>query len=119
MLFRSDYAVVYNKGHFKKQIDYNGNVLADGLIDYVNNLHYPKSYFNTETGKPDDDPALNEKYMEYRVEGRSGLMTRSGRFITPPIYTDISCLGEELFTAQLQDWSSKVIINGKGEVLGK
>ena len=114
-----DYAVVYNKGQFKKQIDYNGKILADGLIDYVNNLTYTKAYLNTETGKPDYDPALNEKYMEYRVEDRSGLMTRSGKFITPPLYTDITCLGEELFTAQLQDWSSKVIINGNGTVVAK
>lgn len=114
-----DYAVVYNKGQFKKQIDYNGHVLVDGLIDYVSNLYYSKSYINAETGEPDDTRVLNETYMEYDVENRSGLMTRTGKFITPPIYTDITAIGEELFVAQLQDWSSKVIINGQGQIVGR
>jgi hypothetical protein len=114
-----DYAIVYNKGQFKKQIDFEGHVLSDGLIDYVNRLYYSKSYMSTETGGPDDGRALNEKYMEYRVEGRSGLMTREGRYVTPPIYTDIEALTEDLFIAQLQDWESKVIINGKGEIVTK
>ena len=114
-----DYAIVYNKGHFKKQIDYNGKVLADGLIDNTYNLHYPQTYINKETGEPSEANVLNERFMEYNVEGRSGLMTRTGKFITPPIYTNIACIGEDLFRAQLQDWSSEVIINGKGEVLGK
>lgn len=114
-----DYAIVYNKGHFKKQIDFNGIVLADGLIDYVYNLNYPVRYINSETGEPCTTNIMNEKYMEYVVEGRSGLMTRTGTFITPPIYTDITGICKDVFHAQLQDWSSKVIINGKGEIIGK
>lgn len=114
-----DYAIVYNKGQFKKQIDYAGHVLADGLIDEVYNLRYCKSYISAETGEPTSGSALNEHYMEYYVEGRSGLMTRTGKFITPPIYTNIDCIGEELFCAQLQDYNSKVIINGKGEIISK
>lgn len=112
-----EYAIVFNEGQLKKQIDFSGNILAEGLIDDVYDIHYSKSYTNTQTGVPVDVDVLNEDFKEYRVEGRSGLMNKKGKLITPPIYTDITGLTEELFCAQLQDWVTIVIINTKGEII--
>lgn len=114
-----DYAIVYKDGNFKKQIDFTGNVLQDGIIDYINNLYYEVEYTDKQSGEPQVGTAKNNDYYEYRVEGYSGLIDSKGRIITPPIYTDISGLTPTLFKAQLQDWTSIVIIDQNGNVLSK
>ncbi|MBQ9436526.1 MAG: WG repeat-containing protein [Bacteroidales bacterium] len=114
-----DYAIVYTDGDFKKQIDFNGNVLQDGIIDDINDLYYDVKYTNAQTGEPNVGSAKNNDYYEYRVGSYSGLIDSQGNIITPPIYTDISCLTPTLFKARLQDWISIVIIDNKGNVLSK
>lgn len=114
-----DYAIVYTDGDFKKQIDFNGNVLQNGIIDDINDLYYDVKYTNAQTGEPNVGSAKNNDYYEYRVGSYSGLIDSQGNIITPPIYTDISCLTPTLFKARLQDWISIVIIDNKGNVLSK
>ena len=114
-----DYAIVYKDGNFKKQIDFTGNVLQDGIIDYINNLYYEVEYNEKQTGEPQVGSAKNNNFYEYRVEGYSGLIDSEGKIITPPIYTDITGLTPTLFKAQLQDWRSMVIIDQNGNVLSK
>lgn len=112
-----DYAVVYQEGQLKKQVDFSGKVIAEGLIDAIYEIRYNKTYINKQTGIPEVIEMINNEFKEYYVEGRSGLMTKNGKCITPPIYTDIRGLTEELFCAQLEDWETKVIINTKGEII--
>ena len=114
-----DYAIVYKDGNFKKQIDFTGNVLQDGIIDYINNLYYEVEYSDKQTGEPHVGSAKNNDFYEYRVEGYSGLIDSEGKIITPPIYTDITGLTHTLFKAQVQDWRSMVIIDQNGNVLSK
>ena len=114
-----DYAIVYKDGDFKKQIDFSGNVLQEGIIDYINNLYYEVNYTDIQTGEPQVGQAKINDYYEYRVGGYSGLIDSKGEIITPPIYTDITGITPTLFKAQLQDWTSMVIIDQKGNVLSK
>lgn len=114
-----DYAIVYKDGEFKKQIDFQGNVLQDGIIDYINNLYYEVNYTDLQTGEQNVGRAKNTNFYEYRVGGYSGLVDSEGGIITPPIYTDITGITPTLFKAQLQDWTSMVIIDQKGNVLSK
>lgn len=114
-----DYAIVYTDGDFKKQIDFNGNVLQEGIIDDIYNLYYEVKYTDLQSGEPQVGSAKNNDYYEYRVGSYSGLIDSRGEIITPPIYTEISCLTPTLFTARLQDWTSTVIIDERGTVLSK
>lgn len=114
-----DYAIVYNDGDFKKQVDFNGNVLQDGIIDYINNLYYEVNYNDLQSGEPQTGSAKINDYYEYRVGNYSGLIDSKGGFITPPIYTDITGLTPTMFKATLQDWMSMVIIDQNGNVLSK
>lgn len=114
-----DYAIVYKDGDFKKQIDFEGNVLQDGIIDYISNLYYEVNYTDLQTGEQRVGKAKNNDFYEYRVGGYSGLIDGEGGIITKPIYTDISGITPTLFKAQLQDWTSMVIIDQKGQVLSK
>ena len=114
-----DYAIVYKDGEFKKQVDFEGNTLQDGIIDYINNLYYEVNYTDVQTGEPAVGQAKINDYYEYHVGGYSGLIDSKGGIITPPIYTDITGITPTLFKAQLQDWTSMVIIDQKGNVLSK
>ena len=112
-----DYAIVYNDGDFKKQVDFEGNVLQEGIIDDIYDIYYDVKYTDAQTGEPKVGSAKNNDYYEYRVGSYSGLIDSKGAIITPPIYTDISSLTPTLFKARLQDWTSIVIIDQKGRVL--
>lgn len=114
-----DYAIVYNDGDFKKQVDFSGEVMQTGIIDYINNLYYEVNYTDLQTGEQQVGEAKINDFYEYRVGGYSGLINSMGEIITPPIYTDISGITPTLFKAQLQDWTSMVIIDQKGNVLSK
>ena len=112
-----EYAIVYKDGNFKKQIDFEGNVLQDGIIDYINEIYYEENYKDLNTGQPDVGQVKNNDFYEYRVGNYSGLINSKGEIITPPIYTDISGISPTLFKAQLKDWTSMVIIDQKGNVI--
>ena len=112
-----DYAIVYKEGEFKKQIDFQGHVLQDGIIDDIYDLHYDVQYTDLQTGEPSVGYAKNDNFYEYRVGSYSGLIDSKGKIITPPIYTDISGITSTLFRARLQDWTSIVIIDTKGNVI--
>ena len=112
-----DYAIVHTKGDFKKQIDYTGNVLNDGIIDYINDIYYDVTYTDLTTGEPSEGREKNNNFYEYKVSGYSGLMNSRGQFITPPIYTDITGISPTLFEATLQDDYSMVIIDQNGKVV--
>lgn len=114
-----NYAIVYKDGDFKKQVDFEGHVLQDGIIDYINNLYYEVNYTDLQTGEAKVGESKIDDYYEYRVGGYSGLVDSKGEIITPPIYTDITGITPTLFKAQLQDWTSMVIIDQKGNVLSK
>ncbi|MBQ7490208.1 MAG: WG repeat-containing protein [Bacteroidales bacterium] len=114
-----DYAIVHNDGDFKKQLDFNGNVLQDGIIDYINTLYYDVNYTDLQSGEPKLGQAKINDLYEYCVGGYFGIIDSKGGFITPPIYTDISGITPTLFKARLQDWVSIVMIDNKGNVLSK
>lgn len=112
-----DYAIVYTDGEFKKQIDFEGNVLQEGIIDDIYELHYDVEYTDLQTGEPKEGYAKINDFYEYRVGRYSGLINSKGVIITPPIYTDISGITPTLFTARLKDWTSIVIIDQHGKVV--
>lgn len=112
-----EYAIVYKEGDFKKQVDYNGNILKDGIIDDINDIYYATSYTDAETGRPMKGEIRNPDFYEYRVGNHSGLINSQGKFITRPIYTSITGISKTLFCATLQDYRSKVFIDQNGTVI--
>ncbi|MBO4588287.1 MAG: WG repeat-containing protein [Bacteroidales bacterium] len=112
-----DYAIVYKEGDFKKQVDFNGNVVQEGIIDNISELYYEVRYNDLVSGEPKVGQAKNNNFYAYNVGGYSGLIDSKGKVVTPPIYTDISGITATLFKARLQDWSSIVIIDTKGNVV--
>lgn len=112
-----DYAIVYKEGDFKKQIDFNGHVLQEGIIDDIYELHYDVQYTDLQSGEPMVGSAKINDFYEYRFGSYSGLIDSKGKVITPPIYTDITGITPTLFKATLKDWMSIVIIDTKGNVI--
>ncbi|MBR1808188.1 MAG: WG repeat-containing protein [Paludibacteraceae bacterium] len=114
-----DYAVVYKKGEFKRQIDYSGRVILDCVIDYVSRICYTTHFENKETGEIERIELTSDDFFEYNVGSRAGLMDRFGHFLTMPVYTDIIGLNATTFRAILQDGHSEVLIDSKGNVLSR
>lgn len=114
-----DYAVVYKKGEFKRQIDYSGNVILDCVIDNVSRIYYTTHFENKETGEIERIELTSDDFFKYTVGSRAGLMDRFGHFLTMPVYTDIIGLNATTFRAILQDNSSEVLIDSKGNVLSR
>lgn len=112
-----EYVIVCKDGEFKKQLDFEGHVMQDGIIDEIYELYYEVKYNDLETGEPKVGRAKNNNYYEYRVAGYSGLIDSKGNVITKPWYTNISGVTATLFKARLQDWSSTVLIDYKGNVV--
>ncbi|MBS7377022.1 MAG: WG repeat-containing protein [Paludibacteraceae bacterium] len=111
------YAIGHVRGNFDHQIDYNGNIILDCVIDNIYDIYYDVSYIDEITGCPSESKVASNEFFEYKIGSLSGLMNNKGEFITQPIYTVIRGLGPHLFRATLQDGFSEVIINEKGEVL--
>lgn len=114
-----DYALVSTDEGFKKQVTYDGEVLLDCVVDYVSSLSYTVPYTDRQTGAQGSSTTICEDFYEYSVNGRSGLMSRSGEFLTAPIYSSIYALGPKTFRATLLGSWSEVIINERGQVLSK
>lgn len=113
------FALVTTDEGFKKQLSYDGRVLSDCVIDYVQTLSYETGYVNRETGEPGTAYTMCEDFFSYSVDGRSGLMSARGEFLTAPIYSGIYALSAGTFRAQLADSYSEVIINSRGEVISR
>ena len=105
-----DYVVVKVRDNFNIQMDYSGHILNRHVVDKVEILCMVR----------DDRHVIKAtKYCMYTVNGRCGLMDCKGNILTAPIYLYIDAIGEELFSATLLDDSSRVIIDGKGNVVNK
>lgn len=113
------YAIVSKRGEFKKQLDFEGHVLLDCVIDNIETISYKAYYTNLETGEPSYTQTTNHEFYCYRVNGNCGLVDSHGRFITRPIYTSIYGISPTLFRAIMQDYYSEVLINEKGEILSR
>lgn len=125
---------VRRPGRIAMQYDYDGNILVDFVIDEICNMRYETTELRNERdnayGDDDKSECDEEDVPDDRVYGIAdcqrymvwggdfgdyyyGLLDRSGRVITPPIYTSIEAIGKNLYFCKPQG----VIINGKGQVV--
>lgn len=103
--------------HVVKRFDYQGNMTVDFVIDDVLNMEY-----ETTELKMNEDENMSvtiydvAKCQKYKVgptpyDDYFGLIDRNGKRITPPDYTSIEAIAEDLYLCQPQG----IILNGKGE----
>ena len=111
-----EYAIVSVRNGYNMQVDYNGNILNPYVVDEVERLLYTKY----ERDNPDDDyKEYPTSFYKYRVNGNAGLMNEEGHFVTKPIFNNVEAIDEELFLGTLKDGMSKVVIDGKGNVVNR
>lgn len=108
--------------HTAKRFDHDGNLLVDFVIDEVEYMEYEtpelKTYNDAEgfcTTVAVRDVANRLRYMVNSGDYDSyyGLMDRNGKRITPPEYSSIEAIAEDLYLCQPQG----IIINGKGQLV--
>lgn len=111
-----NYAIVNVKNGFKMQIDYSGNILNPYVIDEVERLTFTQ---NIKDNSNDNYIEYPTDYYKYKINQNIGLMDKYGKFITQPIYNDISAMDEKLFLVTLKDAVSVVVIDEKGNIVNK
>ena len=106
--------------HTAKRYDFDGNLLVDFVIDDIENMHYATTELDND--KDGDEYSSNSaiydvaKCQRYMVRSGYyneyyGLIDRDGKRITPPEYSSIEAIAEDLYLCQPQG----IIINGKGQ----
>ncbi len=94
-------------------IDFNGNVIYSHVYDGLTLLRYNINV-KTEEGEYIETP-IRSDYYKYRVDDKYGLADKNGKFITEPIFADITAISNELFMANIYDYySDKIYIDNKG-----
>lgn len=125
-----DYIRATMPDHTMRGYDKKGNLITDFYVSEVSQLTYNTSelYYpttkcyddegnetgETTTGSPEPVMAV-ASCMRYQAEyGWYGLMTSDGRILTPPAYSNIEAVGQDLYLCS-DEYENGVIINGKGE----
>lgn len=120
-IFISDYdkTIEVRKGFdAPKLYDYNLNLLEDFVIAEVDNMKYYTGKTIVTVDEYGDEIAQKEciiaNCLKYRVGNyntcRLGLMSKSGKRLTPPIYTNIEPIGPDRYLCSPHG----VVINGEG-----
>lgn len=117
------------KDHTLRKYNLKGELLDDFLISSVDNLMYDTNDIRYVTSQDYDDdgkltgetkdkqPVPVQKMASCKVYGAEsgwyGLMSPSGKVITPPSYRDITAIGYDLYLCK-KDAIRGEILNGKG-----
>lgn len=113
--YEDNYYEVFDTDNVQMHYDLQGNIIQDNVIDHVSQMTYDLP----ETVQGEDGWSYKQgvaKALLYRVDysyGIScfGLMSRDGRCITKPIYSEIEAIGQDLFLCK----PDGIIINSRGE----
>ena len=123
-----DVIEVRGKDHIAQRFDHEGNLLVDFVIDDIENMEYatdrlydkPSTVSEDEYGTKvhyDNTVYAVAKKMKYSVYGgcssHYGLIDRNGKRITPPKYTSIEAIGEDIYLCQ----PDGVVIDGNGNII--
>lgn len=107
-----DDGVLVSKDRKKQLIAYDGKTVLQPLVfDEIGNVTYPTEQLG-EDGQFINS-SCNVRY--YRMGGAYGLMDKSGKLITEPLYRDISGLSKE----EIACWvggDSFIVLDSKGRV---
>lgn len=104
--------------HIAKRFDFEGNVLVDFVIHYVENMYYATTELDNHENEDGFsaiyDVAKCQRYMVRSgcYEEYYGLLDRSGKRITQPEYSSIEAIAEDLYLCLPHG----IIIDGKGEL---
>lgn len=104
--------ILVSKDHKKQLIAYDGKTVLQPLVfDEIGNVTYP-----TEKLAEDGqfiNPPCNVRY--YRMGGGYGLMDKSGKLITEPLYKNISGLSNEEIACWING-DCFIVLDSKGRV---
>lgn len=101
-------------GYSKRLVAYDGKtVLQPFVYDNIYHLTYGTDKVDDAGNIVSAKCAINS----YEVAGRYGLMDKTGKTITKPLYTAIDAIAKDIFVCDLEHGGSKIMINAKGEVI--
>lgn len=105
---------IIRKSYEQKLLAYDlKTVLQPFVYDSLGNLYYNSGL----TNNAGEDIYVLSDYRSFSIGGRYGLINKSGKVTVPPIYENISSIGNDLFSCKVTEGGYYITINGKGEVI--
>ena len=95
----------------KKRLGYGDNVTDDFVFDYT----YSMGYISDDLDKDGIRITRPANLRCYSSNGHVGLIDKSGRPVTPPIYNTIEAYSADLYKCQIANRGESLLINSKGE----
>ena len=103
--------VITLEDYSKKRLDYTGEVIDDFIIFNLWTLEYESDEFDDE-GIRKKAPANLFAYQSGL--NRYGLMSRDGKPITPPLYSEIKAVSPNRYLCQIGDTLENLILDDNG-----
>ncbi|MBR5778178.1 MAG: WG repeat-containing protein [Bacteroidales bacterium] len=96
-------------------VDYSGNVVISFLYDNIVPLGYPTTMSETPDGGYYNIEYIVSNYAKYSINYNYGILnSKTGKIITPAIYSDIEMISDRLFSVNEGAGISYLIdLNGK------
>ncbi len=99
-------------------LDMQGKILEPFLCSSIHQLYYPTKVIDEELNEFELELSPYKAYQTTSSPSRMGLLRPDGQPLTPPIYTSIEAVNEEIFKCEINDDThSSVFINKKGQVI--
>ena len=102
---------VTKENHSQSRYDYDGTLIDEFVFDEV----YEMAYFINEFDDEGNQKRAVDDIMKYSAGNFYGLMTRTGKPITPPLYSWIESVAPGVYQCQIPDTFEYIMIDDKGE----
>lgn len=98
--------------HSQSLYDFDGNLLEKFIFDEVSEMDYYIDEFDDEGNQKRGI----DNMLKYSSNHYYGLMTRTGKPVTPPLYFNIECVAPGVYQCQLSGYMTDcIMINSNGE----
>lgn len=118
--FSNNIIVVTMDNHTIKTFTLQGKLIDDFCIRDIKSMTYSKMKFDTNGIMNEDNIVqIVSKCKRYEAEyGWYGLMTSEGHILTPPSYSDIMAVEQDLYLCKNSDGYG-ILLDGKGNKVNK
>lgn len=102
---------VMKEDNSRSRHDYEGNIVDNFIFDEVFEMAY---YINEFDDEGNQKRAVDD-ILKYSSGYFYGLITRGGKPVTPPLYSDIESVAPGVYRCGIPDTYEYIMINSKGE----
>lgn len=107
------------KDGYAKEVDKHLKTIIPFVHDGIFQLSYVDNFRDYDYDDEEDAKAPEPKYWRYDVGMYSGMIDNEGRVIIPAKYHMVRMVNEHLFEVEVTYGGDRILINDKGQYVGK